>query len=322
MNSQKISIDWEKLPAILREKYESITAKKSNWPNIQKINHQNIKPIPLNECDTQSYVIFSTEFNSVLLTAHLFENLLMMEDIRHEKSGKMDFQIEIPRMYFRYPALNNPRDTFFGGKPIDQEEKEAISTAVINSKKNTNFLNDESFVKENLYKLEFISVYSFFEAFMESIMTDELNYSKKDASKSIRQSSLPEILSAIIDEINPEIKNLLVSINPKLSGFMELCHEIRNLHIHKLGRTTQFFIDRCTSKNLIEEFSYLPHKDGTRTPIYRTLVGINEKCIQIGKYISLPTLSFEFRNYAREIAYILNACIRHQREKNNQTRQN
>ena len=100
-------------------------------------------PIKIHEYYTQSYLIFAKEYNSILITAHLFENLLMIEDIRHENNGYDWFQIEIPIGYFRYPAFNNSKDKF-SNKPITKEEETLLTEVIKTTKQNMNYANDEN----------------------------------------------------------------------------------------------------------------------------------------------------------------------------------
>ena len=73
--------DWVSLPSTLKEKYQPISGFSSPEQYLivlEKLKEYDTMPIELIESNTNAYKIFTEEYNSVLLTAHLFENLLIL----------------------------------------------------------------------------------------------------------------------------------------------------------------------------------------------------------------------------------------------------
>lgn len=300
------NIDWTLYPDTFQEKYESLIACEHDLMAIEILRKFDTFPIKIQEYNTQSYLVFANEYNSILITAHLFENLLMLEDIRHEENGHDYFQIEIPVEYFRYPAFNNPKNQFSNRK-ITEEEKVLLTEVIKTTKQNMNYSKDENIVKENLHKLEFLSVFSFFEAYLENILVEKLGFSERDASNKTKYNSLDKLLKIILENLNPEIEKLLKSIKIDIFEFIEFCYLVRNLHTHKLGIADQKFMEQCFEKNLIEEAYGTSLEDGKKVLLgyMHTTIGLNNKIIEENKYITISGMSPYFRNYIREIVYII-----------------
>jgi len=201
-------INWDLLPVTFKEKYESLIGNEHELITIGILKEFDTLPIKIEAYNTRSYSIFAKEYNSILITAHLFENLLMLEDIRHEENGHNWFQIEIPVEYFRYPAFNNPKDQF-SNKEITENEKNLLEEVIKTTKQNMNYSKDENIVKENLHKLEFLSVFSFFKAYLENILVEKLGLSEQEATNKTKYNSLDKLLKDVLGNLNPEIKKLL-----------------------------------------------------------------------------------------------------------------
>jgi hypothetical protein len=295
-------IDWTLLPADFKEKYESLITCEHEIMTLLILNEFDTLPIKTQEHCTQSYLIFANEYNSILITAHLFENLLMLEDIRQEENSHNWFQIEIPIDYFRYPAFNNPKDQL-SCKTITEEEKILLTEVIKITKQNMNYSKDENIVKENLHKLEFISVFSFFEAYLENILVEKLKFIEQDASKKTRYNSLDKLLKIVIKKLDPEIEKLLKLIKKDIFEFIEFCYLVRNLHTHKLGIADKKFMRKCLEKGLIEEAYGISVENSEKVLLGHsiTTIGLNNKIIKENKYITISDLSIYFRNFTREI---------------------
>ena len=302
------NVNWSDLPRLLKEKYKPLVDIEYDHLVLSSLNSNGMMPIKAQEKTTNSYLIFLKEYNAILLTAHLFENLLMFEDIRHEDNGHECFQIEIPVEYFRYPAFNNRRD-IFSYKEITEEEINDWSSAIKSTKETMRYSKDENIVKDNLHKLEFLSIFSYFEAYLENILIECLGYTKEKALNATKYNSLDKLLKIVINEVNPEIEKLLASIKEGFFKFIEFCYLVRNLHTHNLGRASAKFMQDCVDKGLIEEIFGTTESGGKVSKGVRTNFGQPEKIIELDRYITLSVLSYEFRNYVRECVFIIDSCI-------------
>lgn len=305
-----MSIELPNMPETLKGRYSDFPCESSeHYLRVNEINELNKSPIKVLETNTDAFKVFAHEFNSIMLTAHLFENLLMLEDVRHEQAGHDCFQIDIPEEYFRYPALNDIRN--YVGKTIPEltdVERQEISDVVSKSKEMTNYANDESFIKNNLHKLELISIFSFLESFVENLRVEILGCSQEDASKYVRYKSLPEVMESTFSDINPDINNLLSRISNNFFGFMMFSYLLRNLHSHNLGKVTQRFIELCEKANLLED-CYISALEGGIIKGKCVNFTSYRKVIKLGSYITLPSVNYAFRNYARECVFIVEQYV-------------
>lgn len=302
-------IDWLVLPDAIKEKYSSLVDCEHDLIVSEMLNENGTIPIKLIDGNSNSFNIFSKEYNSILLTAHLFENLLMFEDIRHENNGHEWFQIEIPVEYFRYPAFNNSRDAS-SFKEITLDEKKLLTEVISTTKEEMHYSKDENIVKENLHKLEFISYFSYFEAYLENLLVEHLGYDEKEASNKAKYNSIDKLLKIVILEVNPKIEILLTSIKKSFFEFMHFCYLVRNLHTHNLGRANTSFMKKCFDKELIAE-QYGTTETGEKIALnhIKTNFGQPDKVIELNRYITLSVLSYDFRNYIRECIFIIELCL-------------
>jgi hypothetical protein len=246
----------------------------------------------------------------MFLTTNCVENLLLFEDIRHEQDGYDSFPIEMPLYYFRYPAFNNR----YSSRKISDEEEKFLNDAIKLTKQKMNYGNDENIVKEHLSKLEFLSLFSYFEAYLENIVNElypSLSKKKKEAMTKVTEThTFRNVLKSVVTPLNSEIEKLLTSINPDFFEFIEFCRLVRNFHTHNLGIANQEFIDKCERQGLIiEEFRI---RVDSNEKIYTGKKITNFypiKYIALNKYISLQVLSFYFRNYVRELLFIIESSI-------------
>ena len=163
---------------------------------------------------------------------------IALDSVRAKKSTSKfaktasEFDIETSHLYVKI-------------EPKTKEEETLLIEVIKTTKQKMNYANDENIVKENLHKLEFISVFSFFEAYLENILVEKLEFTEQDASNKTRYNSLDKLLKIVINELNPEIEKLLKLIKKDIFEFIEFCYLVRNLHTHKLGVADKKFMKQC-----------------------------------------------------------------------------
>jgi hypothetical protein len=304
-------IEMHNMPEKLKNRYSVFScASAEHYCRVGEINELNKRPIKTTIKNTEAFKVFAHEFNSIMLSAHLFENLLMLEDVRHENNGHEWFQIEIPEEYFRYPAENDPRN-YLGFEPpeMSDEDRQDISEVISKSKEMANYANDENFAKNNLHKLEFVSVFSFLESFVENLQVEMLGTSREEASKFVRYSSLSAALEDTFDKVDPDINLLLNKLSNNFYGFMKFVYLLRNLHSHNLGKVTERFMNLCEASNLLQD-DYGVKESGEKIFFGKCIdfTGYRKR-IALDKYITLSDVTFVFRNYARECVFIAEQYI-------------
>lgn len=306
-----MTIEIPCMPSTLKGRYPEFSCESlEHYLRVDALDELNRTPMEVTGSNTNAYSVFSHEYNSILLTAHFFENLLMLQDVHHENNGDLWFQIEIPEEYFRFPALNDPRNYCGRSTPkMSDEERKKFSDAVKFSKEMVNYSKDENLVKNNLYKLEFISIFSFLESYIENLRIERLGRTVQEASKDLRYDSLPKIMEKTLEEIDPGINLLLKKISNNFYGFFDFCYLLRNLHSHNLGKVTPRFIEQCEKLAILED-DYGLKEDGEKI-IFGKVVNFPSyrERIEVGKYITLSGVSYAFRNYARESVYIVEQYI-------------
>ena len=224
----------------------------------------------------------------------------------------------MPREYFRFPALNNPKD-IFSKTELTESENEKIELIINKAQKKMNIRNDENIVKEYYTKLEFISLFSSFEAYLENIYIeyfqkddDTINATKiiEKAGMLIKKNSTDNYLKEILMIINPELKNLLLGIKENIFDFFYLAYLVRNIHTHKLGKTSNYFIKKGILKNIIKKEIVKNDKNEIIEEYFYVDCLLGEyKIVEQGKYFSLKELTALFRSYTCEIAYILDNSV-------------
>lgn len=220
-------VNWDILNNDLKNKYQNKITQEDGIYKFVEFNINNLDWIDDDDIQTNSYKVFQEEFNELQLSINVFENFLMAIDLSYEVSGVMDFPIDMPREYFRFPALNNPRD-IFSQQQFNSKEKNKIEKVLHKAQIKMNIRNDENIVKEYYTKLEFISLFSQFEAFLENVYFE--NQKKKNSSLNsveleknagmiIKKNSTDKYIDKIIQDINPEIKTLLLGIKKDIFDF-------------------------------------------------------------------------------------------------------
>lgn len=310
-------INWNILNKILKDRFENKVNQEDGIFKFVEFNINNLDWIEDENIQTNSYKIFQEEFNELQLSINVFENFLMYIDLAYEDNGIMDFPIDMPRKYFRFPALNNPKD-IFSQKKFDSNEKNKIENILKKAQRKMHIRNDENIVKEYYTKLEFISLFSQFEAFLENIYYE--NQKKKNAHVNdeelvksagmlIKKNSTDKYLDKIVQDINPEIKNLLIGLKKDIFDFFYLAYLVRNIHTHKLGKVSKYFLELGTKRNIIKE-EVITNKQGEVIDRYFYInCLLDEKRIAINKYFSLKELTALFRSYICEVAYILDKSL-------------
>lgn len=312
-----ITINWNILDDALKEKYENKVNQEDGLFKFVEFNINNLDWIENKDIKTNSYKIFQEEFNELQLSINVFENFLMQIDLSYENNGVMDFPIDMPREYFRFPALNNPKD-IFSQKEFHIDEKNKIENILNKAQQKMNIRNDENIVKEYYAKLEFISLFSQFEAFLENIYYENQKKKKpqinnetleKTAGMLIKQNSTDKYIDKIIQEINPEIKKLLIGIKKDIFDFFYLAYLVRNIHTHKLGKISKYFFKLGMEKNIIKEEVIKNEKGDIIERYFYVDCLLDEKRIAIDKYFSLKEITALFRSYISEVAYILDKSL-------------
>ncbi|MDA0572247.1 hypothetical protein ACS0ZG_19085 [Burkholderia gladioli] len=290
-------MNWDEVPRALRDRYESISGDRLGGMKLNLLESMNTGKLPTRpDIDTESYALFAEQFNSTLLAAHFFENLMHGEDRRLESTGYDAFQITIPERYFRHPGLDD-------SMPMGKEEADEIRQAVNETKARLNFSKDMSFVAGQLYKLEFISVFSYLEAYVESLLTEVVGLSKLAAFKMIRDKGLPEVLGFALDQIDPRILRCFALFEEDALKFIAFCHILRNQHVHRLGITTARFYKSYEEGGFLCH-DHLADSGEPDTSFARTDFHFCDTIIRVGQPINLSAISRPFRLFVRELATI------------------
>lgn len=290
-------MDWDNFPLEIKERYCKISKIDIGILKIAFLEEMNKQTMDLSPGeDSLSYEIFATEFNGIMLVAHVFENLMIFEDRRLELEGYDDFQLKIPEVYFQHPSLNvNPI--------ISNDNSNKIFEVVDSIKKKLNYSKDQSFVLSQLHKFEFISVFSHLEAYVESLLIEFLAMEKKDAVAKIRRNALPALLTEVFNEIDPRINEAIKIFDDESLKFLGFCHKLRNLHTHKLGIVDDYFYNECMKEGYIVNDTYAE----TSKPVLdyaRLKFKYSDYVIKVGNTINLTVISQPFRLLSREIVFI------------------
>ncbi|CAO3357389.1 hypothetical protein [Azospirillum palustre] len=303
-------MDWSKAPSILRERYENISD--VNWPHLKLaiLEEMNRECLPIDsETDSHSYEIFANQFNSIMLSAHFFENLFAFEDRRHTRAGNLEFEFEIPEEYFRHPSLRM-NDKF------SEEERKLIAEAVSSTKSRMNFSKDGSFLISQLHKLEFISIFSFLEAYIESIMIEFANEKPKKASQASSNKPIQILIPETFDKIDPMIMQVINGFETDAVKFFSFCRKVRNLHMHNLGIVTERFYSDCLNDDLLCHDKHT--KTGQPATEYaRPNFHFCDYIIKVGRMINLSAITQPFRLLCREVVFISETIIKENRIRKN-----
>lgn len=290
-------MNWNNFPFAIKERYEKLSNISYGRMKVAFLEEMNKQPMALSPgIDSSSYEIFANEFNGIMLTAHIFENLMAFEDKRYELEGYNDFQIKIPEIYFQHPSLNKQSE-------ISEEDAKNISKILDVTKRKLNYSKDQSFVLSQLHKLEFISVFSHLEAYIESLLIEFLEMEKKKAVAKVRRDALPILMVEVFDKIDPKIKEAINCFDNEALKFLGFCHKLRNLHTHNLGIVTEYFYNDCIKNGYLVHDKYAE----SSKPVLeyaRLNFKYSDYIFKVGDTINLTAMSQPFRLLSREIVYI------------------
>ncbi len=293
-------MNMSKIPDELKGRYDSISVIYKRCLKISLLEQMNVNPMPTSpEGHSLSYEIFSSEFNAIMVVAHFYENLLSFEDRRQELQGYNDFQIKIPELYFQHPSLNVMSS-------IPHKENVIISEVVRKTKQKLNYSKDESFVLSQLHKLEFISVFSHLEAYIESLLVEFIGLERKKAAAKVRKASLPDLITEVLSAINPLIIDVINYLDKDALRYIRFCYKLRNLHTHNLGIVNDYFYNECIKDN------YFVHDVSLETgepelEYARIDFEYFDYVFHVGKVVNLSSMLRPFRLFAREIVFITEA---------------
>jgi len=308
-----MDINWDLLKNCLAERYRDHLEIENSLSRFLVLNEKNLNWINFKESNTESFKIFSKEVNRLELSINLFENLLLLEDLRHERAGVEDFPIDMPREYFRFPAKNDPRG--FAVEKFDSEESDKIESIIFESRDSLKIRNDENIARELMHRMEFLSLFSYFEAFLERILGSDIwdgsEESTKKANQRIMRTPLPEAFKFVLEELKkPELLRLVTALNASIFNILHLAYLVRNAHTHNLGKATNYVIDKGLEYgSLIKQPIQDAEGKVVRTEIVPSIESMGMRPIVLGQYMSLSILTSLLRSYLLELAYILDASI-------------
>lgn len=303
--------DWSLLGDRLAKRYKKLIAFESPEARVMILRGMSLDWIDLEGARTKSFSVFAGEFNRLQLSINLFENLLLGEELRHEHAGNDGFPIDMPRNLFRYPAMNDGRG--LTASSFGVEERDRIEKVILESRGSLKLRKDESIVRELIHRLEFLSLFSFFEAFLEQLLGSEIwdgsEPSKQKANATIMRNSLPEAFGFVLDQMErPELRRLVTSLNGTIFNILHFAYLVRNVHTHNLGRTTGYVIEKGLGYGSVVKRD-LVDKNGAvlRTEVLPDIEGFPMKALVQGEYIGLSALTLLLRSILLESAYILDA---------------
>lgn len=289
-------MDWNKAPEILAQRYRCISGLNVGPLKMAMLEDMNKSPIQVDsELDTLSYAVFASEFNAIMLTAHMFENLMIFEDKRQELEGNYEFPINIPVRFFRHPSLLFKKET--------PEENSQIAEVVCKTKSKLNQSKDQSFVLSQLHKLEFISVFSHLEAYIESLLVEVLGFERSKAAMKVKKESLPKTMIEVFNEIDKEIIEFINEFDSEALRFISFCHRLRNLHTHNLGIVNDYFYQTCIDEGFLCHDTFVDTGDPD-LEFARLKFQFSNYIVKVGSVVNLSSISQPFRLLSREIVFI------------------
>jgi len=308
-----MNINWDLLGDCLAKRYREHLNIKEPIARYLVLNEKNLDWIDTQDSNTESFETFSKEVNRLELSINLFENLLLFEDLRYEDVGKEDFPIDMPREYFRFPAKNDPRG--YTAQNLDSEESKKIENVIRESRESLRIRNDENIARELMHRLEFLSLFSYFEAFLEHFLGSEAwggsEDKKNKANQTIMRMPLSDAFKFVLDELKkPELLKLVTALNGSIFNILHFAYLVRNAHTHNLGKATNYVIEKGLNYgSLIEQPIQDAEGNIVRIEIVPSIEGMDMRPIKPGQYISLSILTSLLRSYLLELAYILDASI-------------
>lgn len=292
----------------LKELYRGLSG--GSALDIAELNIRNFRFVETSEEDSPEYQLFSSEVNRLDLSINAVENLLMYADLEHEGRGISDFQIDMPREYFRLPGTNNPRD-LFSYTEMAEDERGLIESILKGSQDTFRLRNDDNIVREMFHRLEFISLFSYFEAFLESVYCHRIepNQDEAKASKFIQGKTIVEAFLQIASAIHPDVLEILQTLFPDFLLRLHYCYLVRNFHTHNLGK--------MGARNLKQGLEYgsitrqIEERDGKQIEVYvANYYPYSGRELKLGTYVSLTGPVGLLRVLCKESSFVLNQAIK------------
>lgn len=281
--------------------------------------------------NTSAYQVFSSQMNSLQLPINLFENLMLFEDLRYELIGIEDFPIDIPDHYFRFPSKNDPR-VRLGGLPLSMlkdkekhfrnliseltnEETQDIQRVKSSSREFMRFRKDESITRELVNRLEFLSMFGFFEVYLIDLLSNSIGDGSEDTCLKVRKLSMKlsfdDFLKAVLNELEPELVTLMEKIHSKIFVYLHFCYLARNIHIHNLGLINKKTIKQGSDKEtFIEMSSYYENGEVHETTLNLNAKGFSTMAINLNNYMNLGSIVSNFRGLIMIISEIIEFYIK------------
>ncbi len=290
-------MDWVSFPPGVKERYETLSGIDGNLKIacLEQMNTGALAVDPLR--DSESYGVFASQFNATMLAAHAFENMFELEGRRWTERGYDDFEITMPEFYFCHPSLDAN-----ASKSVAQFPE--IRNVVDATKARLHYSKDASFMLGELHKLEFISVFSYLEAYVESLLVEFLGLSKNGAASKVRKESLPKLLKDTLNSIDPAIVHAVELFDAQVFRFLAFCTMLRNLHSHSLGVMTQYRFDEALEEGYIGHDSYA--ETGKPVTSYARLAfGYTDYVFEVGRRVNLSVIGQPFRLLVREVVTVV-----------------
>lgn len=317
--------------SILEEHFKSFLGIEGQgiWVSII-LNRKSLKWFSFKE-NTPAYKVFSSQMNNLQLTMNLFENLILLEDLRNEMRGKNDFTIDIPNWYFRFPSNNDPRQKY--GAPLEvilnlhpdnllpeitEQEEMDINRVIEDSKGFFKMGKDESIVREMMYRLEFLSMFGFFEVYLIDLLSNTIKGGDEKECIKIRKESmnlsLDEFLEKVLNEIDPNLMIFIKKIHSGIFKYLHFCYLARNIHIHNLGRFNKITIEKGLKKKIFIEIPGYSDKDEDGKYIKPSYdLNINDfqvRQFSIGDHLSLSLIVANFRGIIMIVSEVIEFYIK------------
>lgn len=324
-------MSWSDVGSILEQKFERyINMNEQSFGMCM----DSLKWLEFDE-NTLAYQVFSSQMNSLQLPINLFENLMLFEDLRHELSGVEDFPIDIPDQYFRFPAKNDPRvglggvrlsilkdeEKCFSKLIPDLAKKEAqdIQRVKSSSREFMRFRKDESITRELVNRLEFLSMFGFFEVYLIDLLSSSIGDGSEDTCLKVRKLSMKlsfdDFLKEVLKELEPELVTLMEKIHSKIFVYLHFCYLARNIHIHNLGRINKKTIKQGSEKKtFIKMSSYYENEEVHKTTLNLNAEGFSTMPINLNNYLNLGLVVSNFRGLIMIISEIIEFYIKQKSE--------
>lgn len=247
---------------------------------------------------------FVNLFNQLQLVFNYHTNLHLKEDLSYE-DGMSTYGIDIPLIYFRFPSLNDPRNSSY--MQLQNDEEKMLEQIKEESKKKLNYRNDGSIVEEMDSRFEFLTLYSSFEAFCEELLIEK-NKNEKNATKKygdlVRSNNLLYILQSVFEQYDQSLYDKIKSNFPIFDSLVMFFYRSRNLYTHKNGFVTQYFINQgLTEPKFLKHYYFDIEK---QKELYLINCFPGELTVYEGKNLNCQITNAHFRAFSTTIVELLN----------------